>query len=315
MKKFDMISMGAALIDMIAHVERFPVEDDEVFVPKLEISCGGAAANTAVACAKLGLNSAFIGKLGIDDEFGKIIIRDFEKTRVDTSLLKYSKEYGTGSCFVALSKTGERQLYAHSGAANVLSAEDIKEDEIIQSKILYLSSLKNTEPFIEAAKIARKCDIPVILNPGMLIIEQGFHAIKPLLQLIDIFIFSYKEFSSLLSIQEPDLPLENIKEKLKELFALGIRAIVVTMGSKGSALFVHDSDEIALVPSNKVEVVDTTGAGDAFSAGFMYSFSKKFTFDFNELKAHLAVGNLVAAKCIQQIGARNGLPTLDELNI
>jgi len=102
---------------------------------------------------------------------------------------------------------------------------------------------------------------------------------------------------------------------LKALFNLGIKVIVITMGSKGASLFVNDNDETILVPSIKVDAVDTTGAGDAFSAGFMYSFSKKYSFDFDDLKYHLIVGNLVAAKCIQQIGARNGLPTQDELII
>lgn len=315
LKRFDVISLGAALIDMIAHVERFPKGDDEVFVPRLDMSCGGAAANTAVACAKLGLKTAFIGKLGADDEFGKIIIESFEKTGVNTSLLKYSNKIGTGSCFVALNREGERQLYAHSGAADLLEEEEILENEIIQSRIIYLSSLKNIKPFVRTAKIAKDNDIPVILNPGMLIIEQGLQAIKPLLKLIDILIFSYKEFTSLLSIKEDELSLDEIMSNLKLLFELGIKAIVVTLGSKGSALFTINSTEKILVPPNEIEVIDTTGAGDAFSAGFIYSFSRNFSYNFDDLKVHLPIGNLVASKCIQQIGARNGLPSAEELNI
>jgi len=313
--KFNVISIGAALIDIIANVERFPLNDDEVFVPDLKIMCGGAAANTAVACAKLGLKTAFLGKIGDNDEFGKIIIRGFKNIGVDISLLKYSKEFGTGSCFVVLNKAGDRRLYAYSGAANVLEAKDIMEEEIKQSKIIYLSSLKNINPFIKAAKLAQKNDIPVVLNPGMLIIEQGLEKIKPLLNFIDVFIFSFKEFTSLLSIEDSDLTLEELKEKLKDLFSLGIRVIVVTMGSRGSSLFVSDNDENILVPSSKVEVIDTTGAGDAFSAGFLYSFSKTLSYNINDLKEHLNVGNLVASKCIQKIGARNGLPTIEDLNL
>ena len=127
---FDVICIGAALVDMVAHVERHPEEDDEVFVSKLELLSGGAAANTAYACAKLALNTAFIGKIGRNDTFGAKIIKDFNEVHVNTDLLRYSDDYYTGSAYVALNKEGDRRIYAHSGAANYLSKEDISENEL-----------------------------------------------------------------------------------------------------------------------------------------------------------------------------------------
>ncbi len=94
---FDVICIGAALVDMVAQVARHPVEDDEVFVSDLKLFSGGAAANTAYACAKLKLKTAFIGKLGQDDTFGTKIINDFTEAAVNTELVKYSNEYKTGS--------------------------------------------------------------------------------------------------------------------------------------------------------------------------------------------------------------------------
>ena len=76
---FDVICIGAALVDMIAQVERHPEDDDEVFVSDLKIFSGGAAANTAYACAKLGLQTVFIGKLGKNDTMGTKIIKDFNE--------------------------------------------------------------------------------------------------------------------------------------------------------------------------------------------------------------------------------------------
>ena len=98
---FDVICIGAALVDMVAQVERHPVEDDEVFVSELKLFSGGAAANTAYACAKLKLKTAFIGKLGRDDTFGTKIINDFTEAAVNTELVKYSItgfERGTLTC-------------------------------------------------------------------------------------------------------------------------------------------------------------------------------------------------------------------------
>jgi len=311
-KDLDVICIGAALVDMVARVERHPLEDDEVFVSDLKLFSGGAAANSAYACAKLGLKTAFIGKLGLHDEFGGIIINNFKEVSLDTSLIKYSKEYGTGSAYVALNVQGDRRIYAHSGAANYLSKDDIIIDEITRSKVIFLSSLKNLEPFIEAAKIARENEITVILNPGMLIIDQDFDNIKHLLENTDIFILSQREYITLLKIEESDFNENVIKTTSNTLFNLGIKIIIVTMSSKGA--FILNQENSELIPASKVsEVVDTTGAGDAFSAGFMYGFVQNLSYDFELLKKNVKVGNFIAENCIQELGARNGIPTIEEI--
>lgn len=303
---FDVICIGAALVDMIARVKRHPIEDDEVFVSDLKLMSGGAAANTTYACATLGLNTAFIGKIGLNDPFGAKIISDFNNVKVATKLMKYSEEIGTGSAYVALNKEGDRRIYAHSGAANYLSKEDIKEEEIIPTKVLFLSSLKNFEPFIKAAKIGKSHDIPVIMNPGMLIIDQGIEKIKILLEEVDILILSQREFITLMKIKDTRLNIEANQIKINELFKFGIKIIIITMGKKGAALFTHLQSE--LIPAIKVdEVIDTTGAGDAFSAGFIYGFAQNRSYQFEDIKSNVKCGNIVAGNCIQKLGARNGI--------
>ncbi len=307
-----MICIGAALVDMVAQVERHPNEDDEVFVSDLKLLSGGAAANTAYACAKLGLKTAFIGKLGRDDIFAKKIISDFNDVNVDISLLKYSDDYGTGSAYVALNKAGDRRIYAHSGAANHLSEKDIISEELVKAEIIFLSSLKNIKPFIEAATIARENNIPIILNPGMLIIEQGFSSITKLLKKIDILILSQREYKTLLNLSEDKLIPSKIKDTSITLFTLGIKVLIVTLGDQGAFIMVKKESE--LIPASKIKnVVDTTGAGDAFSAGFITDFIGHLGYDFETLKSHVKLGNIVAGRCIQQLGARNGIPSPDDL--
>jgi len=313
-EKLDVICIGAALMDMVAKVERHPLEDDEVFVSDLTLLSGGAAANTAYACAKLGLSTAFIGKLGPHDEFGGKIIEDFKEVRLNTSLIKYSKKYGTGSAYVALNSKGDRRIYAHSGAANYLSKEDIVPSELSQTKVIFLSSLKNTDPFIKAATIAKDKEITVILNPGMLIIDQGLETIKKLLENIDILILSQREYVTLLKLTNPILDEKLILKSSDILFRLGIKVLIITMGEKGA--FLTNGDDSAMIPSNKVEgVTDTTGAGDAFSAGFIYKFVHQLNHNFENYKEDVKYGNLIASQCIQKIGARNGIPSEKELII
>jgi ribokinase len=311
-KTFDVICIGAALVDIVAQVERHPLEDDEVFVSDLLLFSGGAAANTAAACGNMGLNAAFIGKIGYNDTFGMKILNDFKSASVNTTLIKYSKEKSTGSAYIALDKEGDRRIYAHSGAANSLSKKEIIAEDIIQSKIIYLSSLKNLEPFIEAAKIARKNKIPIILNPGMLIIEHGFDKIRELIEKVDILILSLREFKKLLNLSEDELNEKIFKAKANKLFSLGIKVIVITMGEKGA--FILSSGISELIPSIKVnKVIDTTGAGDAFSAGFLWGFIKNLSFHIEDIKRDVKIGNFVAGKCIQELGARNGIPNKDEM--
>jgi len=309
---FDVICIGAALVDMIAQVTRHPLDDDEVFVSDLTILSGGAAANTSYACAKIGLSTAFIGKLGEGDPFNQKIINDFKEVSVDTRLIKYSKDYTTGSAYVALNQKGDRRIYANSGAANYLSKEDISTKELKNTKIIFLSSLQNIVPLLNAAKIGRNLNIPVILNPGMLIIDQGFDYIKNLLEKIDILILSQKEFKTLFNFKENDLSEDSIRERSVSLFALGMKVIVITLGDKGAFLLTTTHDE--LIPPLKLEeVIDTTGAGDAFSAGFIYGLVKNLSLQFEHLRNNVKIGNFVAGNCIQKLGARNGIPRSNEL--
>ncbi|MHA2048004.1 MAG: carbohydrate kinase family protein [Promethearchaeota archaeon] len=313
-KIFDIICIGAALVDMVAQVERHPEEDDEVFVSNLTLLSGGAAANTAYACAKIGLKTAFIGKLGKGDVFGSTILSDFNAVNVITDLIKYSEEYGTGSAFVALNAKGDRRIYAHSGAANYLSGEDILENDLTSTKAIFLSSLQNLEPFVKAAKIGGSKNIPIILNPGMLIIEQGLINIRHLLKTTDILIMSKREFQLLLNCKIKSSALNLLKEKATTLLSLGIKILIITMGKEGALIISSEKVELA-PPIKRSNVVDTTGAGDAFSAGFIYGFVQNLSYKFEDIKYNVRMGNLIAGKCIEKMGARNGIPLVTDLKI
>lgn len=313
-KQFDVICIGAALIDIIAKIERHPMEDDEIYVPNLQFMPGGAAANTAYTCSLLGLKVAFLGKIGYEDEFGKKVINDFKEVSLNTTLIKYSQKQSTGLAYVAVDKSGDRRIYAYSGAANSLSSDEIKPGEILKAKTIFLSSLKNLEPFKKAAKIAKKNNIPIILNPGMLAIEQGYNVIKELLSNIDILIISKREFLYLFQLGDIKLNIHQIKEEIKEIIKLGVKVILITMGEEGT--FLMNSKKSELIKPIKVDkVIDTTGAGDAFSAGFIYGFNRNYSFKFEDLKANVKIGNFIAAKCIQELGARNGIPSTDEMDL
>jgi len=298
MKTLDVISVGAALVDMVAMVERFPQTDDEVYVPELRIGSGGSAANFAVACSRLGLRTGFIGKIG-EDFLGDQLIRDFEREGVDIQGVVRTDKIHTGMVYIPVDPDGNRRMFAFSGAANILTPKDLESSYISSTRLLYVASLKNIPVLESAAEHAKRKSILVSLNPGALIAEQGFEKTRKLLSTTDIYISSMNEVERLLDVREP-------KEAIEKLLQLGITKVAITLGSKGC--IVADNREQHSVPNFKVEVVDTTGAGDAFTAGFISGLLRNLS-----LEECGRIGNASAALCITEVGARNGLPTLDQL--
>ncbi|NHI91179.1 MAG: carbohydrate kinase family protein [Candidatus Lokiarchaeota archaeon] len=291
MKTLDVISIGAVLLDINAKVERFPSIDDEVFVPELIMSGGGSAANIAIACSRLGLKSAFIGKIGKDAN-GEFLKKEFLKENVNINGLVQDTNYNTGMCFIPVSK-GERMIFAHSGAANHLNPEDIKKNQILSTKIVLLASLKNLKPLIQAAEYAKDEDILVALNPGTLIADQDYGTTKELVQLTDIFISSEKELNKIMNEKYTNI-------SLKKILKMGPSVVAMTRGSKGA--LISEKNQRKEIPAYKVKVVDTTGAGDSFTAGFLAGY-----LEGKDLEICGKMGNANAAILIQNIGARNQL--------
>jgi ribokinase len=281
------LSIGAILMDQIAHVSRFPGEDDEVFVPKMQMLPGGSAANFAVFCSRLGAEVGFIGKVG-NDALGQELISDMKTEGVNTDNLVRS-ELTTGTVFIGLRDDGQRTMFAYSGAANDLKPKDIDLSYLNSFDHLYLANLENMEVLEYAAE---KFKGTVSLNPGALIAEKGEGA-KSLLSKVDIIICSEREARKLTG-------KEGKKDYLKALKDMGPELVVVTRGSHSTIASNSEGDYGAKTFS--VKPIDTTGAGDAFSAGFIYNYLKT-----KNIEESLKFGNAVAAITIQAEGARSGL--------
>ena len=162
--------------------------------------------------------------------------------------------------------------------------------------------------------IGRNKKITVILNPGMLIIEQGLINIEILLKKIDILIMSQREFEVLHDLKTKNINPNMVREEADNLFSFGIKVLVITKGKKGALILTPGNAEI-IPPIKTNKVIDTTGAGDAFSAGFMYGFIQNQSFIFEDLKRNVRIGNFIAGRCIEKLGARNGIPEEEEIEL
>lgn len=281
------VSVGAVLLDQIAKVERFPREDDEVFVPRMEQIPGGSAANFAVMCARLGMEVGFIGKVG-KDFFGDYLLKDLVNERVNIDAVPKSP-LPTGTVFIAVRKDGQRMMFAHSGAANDLKNSDIKLPYLNSFGHLHLADLENV-PVLEYA--AKNFKGTVSLNPGALIAENPQEALS-LIKHVDFLICSEVEALRISG-------KKTVNEALSFFISTGPKIVVITRGGKSPVAF--DGKEKVELPVFKVPVVDATGAGDSFSAGFVFEYLKT-----KNLRDSLRFANAAASIVIQNPGARGGL--------
>jgi len=281
------VSIGAVLMDQIALVERFPGEDDEVFIPRMQLMPGGSAANFAVFCSRLGAETGFVGRVG-NDGVGDQLIIDLQREHVNTDTASQSA-LPTGTAFIGVRPDGQRMIFAYSGAANDLRESNIDLDYLNGFDHLHLADLKNISALKYAAE---KFDGTVSLNPGALIAERRDDAFD-LIKHVDILICSEAEAKSISGEQTVD-------ECLRAGADLGPKIVVITRGPEYPKAF--DGKNILTAPTHDIKVVDATGAGDSFSSGFITEYLGTGDI-YKSLRFAIAVSEIV----IQHDGARGGL--------
>lgn len=284
----DVVGLGACNIDFITRVSRFVEPDDEVDVEKLIISGGGSASNFTVGLSRLNIKSGIIARVG-DDYFGRWSLEELKKEGVDAERLLMIDE-PTGMVFIAVDPHGERSMYTFIGANRKfhLKKEDI--EYIKASKILHI-----TQMYKKVVEDASKHANLLSLSPGAILSSFGIDSLAKIIKKAHMIFLNKKELSLLTGA--------DLKEGVRMLLDLGVGMVIVTLGGDGANLYTEEG--MIHSPAKKVKIVDTTGAGDAFAAGFVASFIKG-----RKLKDCLDFANLIASHCVEKFGAR-GIPRLN----
>ena len=309
MNNIEVVGLGALNIDHIYKVDRI-LEDGEAVVKESGLFPGGSAANTIYGLAKLGVNTGFTGVVGDDDE-GKILLEDFQKTGVDISQIQVKPEAKTGSTLCLSDRLGKRSLYVLPGANNLLTMDDLDLTYINQAKMLHLSSFVDDRQFKVLLELMDKLDpsIKISFSPGALYASRGLEALKPILAR------SYTLFINESEIRQ--LTGEEFKAGAETCLNQGCQIVVVTLGKGASyktvmaTSYIRDTGKEYVVKSNNKNIIstlDTTGAGDAFATGFVYGLLKG-----KGLEECGRLGDIAAQFSTTKVGAREGLPTVDEL--
>jgi ribokinase len=297
-KRIEVAVLGVAAMDLVARVERLPEVDGIALARHVEEVPGGSGANVAVGLARLGHSVAFLGKVG-DDARGRELLKAFEREAVDIRGLRVAQGQPSAACFVAVSEKGERLIVALGGVGALERPEELAADLLREARIVYISDLVG-EVARRAVHLARQGGGMVYFSPGGVTSGLGLVALHPLLAEVDVFVGSRSDLSRLLGESRPG-------DAAREVLEAGAAVVVETLGAQGARLLARGEER--WVPAFEVDpVVDTTGAGDAFAAGLMAGRLEGLGWERS-----LVVGCAVAALKIGRFGAREGLPTGEEL--
>jgi ribokinase len=285
-RKLDVLAVGNINVDLSFFVDKIPKADDEVIARDYSVFSGGSAANFAVGTARLGLNTGIVGCVG-EDNFGRESIATLQREGVFTDFVAFSKGKNTGTVCVIVDSKGARRMIAYRGANTDLGS--IIASGLPDAKFVQLSNVSRK---ILAMALKRKVG-RVSLDPG----GESKHLKQEDLEGIDYLLLN-------------DLECRNITgmsyREGSEVLLKKAETVVVKLGRRG--VFVRNADIVHLEPAFKVDAVDTTGAGDAFDAGFIAGINDNLT-----PKEASSWGAGEAAIKIMKKGARTGLPTRKEL--
>lgn len=292
----DVIGFGALNYDRLYRVQSFVRPGEHGRILEASEAPGGSAANTVYGLAKLGKRTGFLGAIGMDEE-GKAVLDSFLEVGVDTSRISVKPDSRTGTIVGLVDLKGERVLYPSPGANDLLSEEDLDIDYLRETEFLHLSSFVNEKQLKLQLRAAKELggETKISFSPGVYS-DFGIEAISELLRRSSVIFLNSQEAEK----------LGGGWRKLGTLFSKR-SLVVVTLGERGCCVFERRrAMSFSALPAK--QVVDTTGAGDAFAAGFLYGLLEGL-----EAKGCAALGSFLAAKVIERLGARRGFPSKAEV--
>lgn len=286
----EVVGFGALNVDKLYSVANIAGKDEESFIKSETDTPGGSAANTIVGLSRLGCSTSIIGKIAEDDD-GDLIEYNLAINGVYSNNLIYSETGSTGKCLGFVDDDGERCLYIDPGVNDEIKLGEINPLNIMRCKIMHYTSFvgDSFKTQIELLELLNENTV-LSFDPGMLYVQKGFDELKPILDRTDILLINEHELRLLCNNDEASL-----KELSIGFLELGIGTIVVKQGAKG--VFAMNNSTDCFVEPYKCDIVDTTGAGDSFNSGFLYSFLRGY-----DLEKSCKIGNWVASKSIEGFG-------------
>jgi ribokinase len=294
------IIVGSSNTDMVIKASHLPQPGETILGGTFFMNAGGKGANQAVAAARLGGAVLFIAKTG-DDVFGNQAIELFKKEGIDTSCIIRDKNQPSGVALITVDDNGENCIVVAPGANAALSSENMDDvKEKIESASIILMQLETPIETVEyVATIASAKGTILILNPA-----PAMELSDGLLEKISIITPNQKEAEMLTGIKVNDEP--SAEKAAMSLHKKGIKTVIITMGALG-ALVLHNN-KYSMIPGHKVQVVDTTAAGDIFNGALAVALAEKKNMEYAVTFACKA-----SAISVTRLGAQSSAPYKNEV--
>lgn len=299
MKKI--LVVGSLNMDCVVETPAMPKAGETIAGRSVVLVPGGKGANQAYAVGKLGGNVGMIGAVG-NDSFGHALKENLESVDVDTTGLAVLDGETTGQAFITVDGQGENSIIIIAGTNGKVSKELIQKNRnLIEESDIVIMQLEIPLEVVEYVKeYAKEMGKMVIVDPAPAVAGlpdsfwKGIDYIKPNETELEILIG--RKMSN----------REQLKEGAREMLAKGVQGVIVTLGA-GGCLFVTETDE-RFFEANKVKVVDTTAAGDCFTAGFAFALSEG-----RSCKEAIQFGQKVSAIAVTCKGAQTSIPSREEV--
>jgi sugar/nucleoside kinase (ribokinase family) len=303
-EKKPIVCLGILVADVIGKpVHSVPGPGSLALVDEMSLHCGGCAANAATALANLGLPVDVIGKVG-DDPFGDFVIEELQHRGIGTSGVTRDSSNGTSASMVIVDPDGERRFIHYIGANAAFTIEDIDFDLVSAAAVLHIGGSLvlpgiDGQPTAEILKRAREAGVITFLDTVWDDTGRWMALLEPSLPYIDYFIPSLPEAREITGHDSPE-------KVAQDLLDHGVGTVALKMGPDGC--FVKSADHASLqLPAYDVEVVDATGAGDAFAAGFIAGIWQGWSLDKTARFA-----SAVGAMCVTGVGAAGCVSSLED---
>jgi ribokinase len=300
MKRPRIVVVGSSNTDMVIKAARIPAPGETVLGGEFFTTAGGKGANQAVAAARLGAEVTFIARVGAD-VLGEAALRNFEMEGLCTDYVSRDEEAASGVALIFVDAGGENAIAVASGANARLTAEDVAraEPRIAEADVLLLQLEVPMPVVLAAVEIAKRHGRRVLLNPA-----PAQAVPDALLRQVDLLTPNETEAEMLLG--RSDAGLAGVAATAQALRARGAGTVVVTMGKEG--VFVVAEDGEYHVAGRRVQTVDTTGAGDAFSGALAYAWGSG-----RDFRVAIEFAIAASALSVTRAGAQSALPRHEEV--
>jgi len=263
---------GDLNVDNICTIPEIPPPGRDVYISRVETHLGGSACNSAVILQKMGLSTRMLGAIG-QDHWGSYVLDELARAGSDTHSIATKTAEGTGLIFIGVTPNGERTMFSYRGANTIIAPADIQEDILDGVSLVHLSGYVFISPgqcqtAWRLVEIAEERGIPLSLDTGLDPVVRQPDELCAILDHLKICITGEEEGKILTGF-------DDLHDQAAALLNHGIELVAIKLGGRGVYLAWPQGE--LLLPAFKVEVKDTTGAGDAFSSGLLYSWLRGYS--------------------------------------